>query len=217
MSDEKNCIMDPLTVLCKLALIYFMPDGTKLSINHYVLHLQEHTYYQCIERIINGDSRKDISHLYPPILKAIKWYILESDEQVQMDDQMKKDMMIIVKYSIKGLQKLQENTYENDVSVKLILQYFVNLLRDASNGIYSDDNTLKIIGETNVLSNTIKNKYNPDVIKSIANMMKDADKNTQQKSQQVPHERSLPERSLWVSPQGIPFIFFSISKRFLLF
>ena len=163
-----------------------MPDGTKLSINHYVLHLQEHTYYQCIERIINGDSRKDISHLYPPILKAIKWYILESDEQVHMDDQMKKDMMIIVKYSIKGLQKIQEITYENDVSVKLILQYFINLLRDASNGIYSDDNTLKITGETNVLSNTIKNKYNPDVIKSIANMMKDVDKNIQQKSQQTP-------------------------------
>jgi len=183
MSDEKNCIMDSLTVLCKLALIYFMPDGTKISINHYVLHLQEYSYYQWVERIFNGDSRKDISYLYPPILKAIKWYILDSPEKIQMDDQLKKDIMIIVKYAIKGLQKLQDITYENDVSIKIILQYFTNLLRDASNNIYCENNTLKIIGESNVLSNTIKNKYNPDVIKSIAGMMKDADKNENDKIQ----------------------------------
>lgn len=174
MNDDKMYIIDPLTMLCKLALIYFMPDGTKLSISHHVLHVQEYTCYQWVERMINGDTRRDMSNLYAPLIKVIKWYVLDGPEKIIMDETLKNAMNIIVNFCIKGLQKTQNVTYEKDMNMRITLQYFINLLRDASNGIWNEDNIVKMIGENNILSDKIKNNYDSKILNSIAKMMVDA-------------------------------------------
>jgi len=178
MNDEKNYIIDPFTMLCKLALIYFMPDCTKISINNHVLHLQEYTYYQWMERMVNGDNRKDISYLYSPIIKTIKWYIYDNPEKIPMDSTLQTDMKIIVGYCVKGLRKTQNITYEKDLMIKILLQYFINLINDASTGTLDENNMLNLSdsqNEPNILIDKIKNNYDSKIINSIAKMMKDAD------------------------------------------
>lgn len=176
MSDDKNYIIDPLTCLCKIALLYFMPEKTRLAINHHVLHIQKYDYYQWIERMKNGDSRIDISMLNTPLLKAIKWYILDNPERISMEKETIDNIHVIAHYSILALQKLQNYTYHNDQAIKIILQYFVNLLRDALQNSWNDDDCIKIESHINILSDKIKTNIDVQTIISISKMMSDADK-----------------------------------------
>lgn len=175
MTDDKSYIIDPFTSLCKVALLHFMPERTKLAINHHVLYVQGYSYYQWIERMKNGDSRVDISNLNIPFLKAIKWYIIENTEMASMDKDTIESIRIITHFAIKGMLKLQNCTYHNDNTIKIILQYFINLLRDSLNGIWHEENCVKIDNHTNILSDKIKNNFDPHMINSIAKMLSDAD------------------------------------------
>ena len=177
MADDKSYIIDPLTSICKVALLHFMPEGTRLAINHHTLCVQEYTYSQWLERMKNGDSRRDISNLNTPFLKAIKWYILNSEERAEMDDDLLASIRIITQFTIKGLTKLQKTTYSNDKGIKIILQYFINLFRDAINGEWREENIVKMDTDaTTILSEKIKNSYEPKTINSIAKMLDDANK-----------------------------------------
>ncbi|XWV26651.1 hypothetical protein QJ857_gp0409 [Tupanvirus soda lake] len=177
MADDKTYIIDPLTSLCKVALLHFMPGKTKLAISHHVLYVQGYSYYQWLERMKNGDSRIDISNLNTPFLKAIKWYILDDcPEKAAMDKELTNSIRTITHFTILGLSKLQNCTYNNDPAIKIILQYFINLLRDALDNIWSEDKCVKMDNNNNILSDKIKNNYEAHTINSIAKMLSDADK-----------------------------------------
>jgi len=176
MIDDKTYIIDPLTALCKLALLNFMSDGTKLSISHHILHIQEYSYIQGAMRMIHGDNRKDMSNINTPLLKVIKWYILDTDERISfIDDKVASSIKIIAFYAIKGLKKAQSTTYSNDMSMKIILQYFINMLNSALNGTWSEDFIIKNPTEGTILSDTIKKNYDAHTINTIAKMLTDAD------------------------------------------
>lgn len=174
MTDDKKCIIDPLTTLCKLAVLYFMPEKTKLGINHYILCIQGYSYFQWWERMTNGDNRKNIANLYIPIVKVIKWYILENEEKIELDAELEKNIRLISSFAIKGLQKLQLVTYNQDMTIKINLQYLINLLKDALNGRWNESNLIHIDGENNILSEKIKRVYDSNIINSIAKMLNDA-------------------------------------------
>ena len=130
MADDKKHILDPITCICKLALLHLLPDKTKLAIRHHVLHIHGHSCYQWLERLANGDSRIDISNLSGSLYTAAKWYIVEGADLVDMSEETSGHFRIIVEHSILGLKKLQ-GTYDNDVTIIIVLQYMVNLLQDA--------------------------------------------------------------------------------------
>lgn len=176
MADDKTYIIDPLTSVCKVALLDFMPDGTKLAIDHHTLRIHEYTYTQWLERMKNGDSRRDISNLNAPFLKAIKWYILDGEEKANIDDELGESIRTIMFFTVKGLKKLQNFTYQDDIGVKIILQYFVNLFTDALNDIWREESIVKINDGNSIVSGQIKNNYNADNIKQIAAMLTDASK-----------------------------------------
>ena len=177
MADDKSYIIDPLTSMCKVALLHFMPEGTRLAINHHTLCVQEYTYSQWLERMKNGDSRRDISNLNAPFLKAIRWYILESAERAELDEELVQSIHTIAEFTIKGLTKLKKTTYCNDIGIKIILQYFINLFRDAINGTWHEENIVKMNNDTaTLLSEKIKNNYEIKTINSIAKMLSDANK-----------------------------------------
>ena len=176
MIDDKSYIIDPLTALCKLALLNFMSDGTKLSISHHILHIQEYSYIQGAMRMINGDNRRDMSNINTPLLKVIKWYILDGEERIIFpDDKMANSIKIIASYAVKGLKKAQSSTYVNDISMKIILQYFINMLGSALNNTWSDDLIIKNPIEGSILTETIKKNYDSHTINTIAKMLTDAD------------------------------------------
>lgn len=176
MADDKSYIIDPLTSLCKVALLHFMAEKTRLAISHHVLYIQGYTYYQWMERMKNGDSRIDISNLNIPFVKAIKWYILDNPDKAEMDEELTESIRTITQFTIKGLTKLQSSTYYNDTAIKIILQYFINMLRDALDGVWNEDNTVKMDNHNSILSDKIKNNFEVHTINSIAKMLSDADK-----------------------------------------
>ena len=176
MIDDKSYIIDPLTSLCKIALLHYMPDGTKLAISHHTLHIQEYTYSQWLERMKNGDSRRDISNLNTPLLKAIKWYIIENSERVEMNKELQSSMETIAQYATKGLVKLQNRTYHTDKGIKIILQYFINLFHDAFNNKWNDNTTVKADTDSSILTEKIKNNFDANTINSFAKMLRDAEK-----------------------------------------
>lgn len=176
MLDDKNFIMDPLTSICKVALLHFMPEGTKLGIGHYSLCIQEYNYGQWLERMKNGDSRKDIAMLHTPFLKAIKWYLIDSDEKAKIDKDLAESIKNIVRYTIQGLSKLQKSTYHTDNGIKIILQYFINMFSDAINNNWSEEKIIPLdhSNEPNILTDKIKNNIDPQIIHSISKMFTDA-------------------------------------------
>lgn len=176
MSDDKNYILDPLTCLCKVALLHFMPEKTKLAIGKHVLIIQTNNYVQWFERFINGDERKDISNLNNPFIRAIKWYILDGPDKAVMDDGTAESIKIITHFAILGLFKLQNCTYNDDLTIKIVLQYFMNILRDALDGVWKDNTVVKF-DDRNIISERIKYNFDSDNIKSISSILLDAAKN----------------------------------------
>ena len=179
MIDDKSYIIDPSTALCKLALLYFMPEGTRISISHHILHIQEYSYMQGAVRRIHGDNRKDMSNLHIPLHKASKWYILDTDERVIFpDDKTTQSFRVSTYYAIKGLRKTQNTTYADDLCMRIILQYFINMLNSALTNTWSDDLIVKNPIDGSILTDTIKKNYDPQTISTVARMLSGADQPT---------------------------------------
>lgn len=173
MTDDKTYILDPLTCLCKIALLHFMPDKTKLAISNHVMHIQEYSYCQWVERMRNGDSRIDISHLNTPLIRAVEWYIVDGDDRIEMDAELIDSIQRIAGYAIQGLTKLQNCTYQSDNSIRIILQYFINILNDAQAGTWDASRYVKT-DPNSVLSEKIKHNFDANTVHSISRMFDDA-------------------------------------------
>jgi hypothetical protein len=121
----KNCIIDPLSCITKIALLQYLPDKTKLSIGNYIISIQEPSWpLQTIVRT-GYDSRDDLWFIYSPIIKAIEWYILDEN----FDKEMKESIQEIMRHTISGIDKLQQTYKEGNVV--LSLQLMKNLISDA--------------------------------------------------------------------------------------
>jgi hypothetical protein len=175
MADDKSYIIDPLTTLCKLALLHFMPEKTRVGIGHHVLHIQEYGYLQWMERKKNGDTRLDISNLIVPLIKSIRWYILDGNEKIIFDEDTAQSVRIIAGFAIKGFQKLQNGTYLGDDNINIVLQYFINMFRDALDGSWREENIVKINSTHNVLTDKIKNNLDLNTINFVAKTLSDAE------------------------------------------
>lgn len=175
MTDDKSCILDPLTCLCKIALLHFMPDKTRLSISNYVLTIQEYHYYQWIERMKNGDIRLDISNLNSSLLKCLKWYVLDGPERLVLDKKTLDAIQVIAQYAIKGFIKLQTGVYRDHQPVRIIIQYFINMIHDALDGVWDETRYINHDSRGS-LSERIKVGIDPLVIQSIGEMLINASK-----------------------------------------
>lgn len=133
---------DPLVCLCKLAILYFMPPGTKLAFGEHTIHIQAYTCYQWLERSLSRDSRTDISLLHCPLMQAIKHYLTEEAGE---------DIRTIARYSVKGLATMRDQTYSESDSVRIVLQYYINHLQSALSGTWKEENCLSPVPPVTVL------------------------------------------------------------------
>lgn len=152
---SKKQILDPLSCLCKIAILTFYNKGTKISIKNNIILFSQADNIQWIKRAYYGDGKNDISTLYNPILKAIDWYILNRDEDINIEP-----IKNIIKYAIIGLDKLQ-STYENG-NVILAIKFLKNNLNMCLNDNFTIDDFVFI----NEIKNT-ENVINYDKIKKI--------------------------------------------------
>lgn len=177
MTECASLITDPLTTISKLALLYFLPTGTKISIRNNILDIQTPCLVQSVIRTYNRDNRMEIANLNASLLKAVKWYILNSDEKVDVDEYTSEYLLNIFKYAIKGLHKMQQDTYSDDISINIILQYMINILVSAINNTWNENCCVEIKNDYGILTDKVKNDYDPQIVKSISTLFIDTENN----------------------------------------
>ena len=70
-TDQKNVILEPLSCVLKLSLLFYKPLGTKLSITKNSIVYNDPNVYQGIMRTYTGDSRDDLHNLCYPLMISL--------------------------------------------------------------------------------------------------------------------------------------------------
>ena len=156
---KSDSIIDPLTCLIRLAILNFKPSNTKISIKDNRITYNDPNILQGTIRWTNGDNREDIHNIYNPIIKAMKWYNLEDE-----------NIITILKYSIKGLQKLKDS-YEINSTIVHSIDYYIKYIEDnmtIEQEKYTEENSLFI---------EIKNLWNNREINIINNILLELEDN----------------------------------------
>jgi hypothetical protein len=110
-------ILDPLSVIIKLAILSNKPIGTKICIDKNIIFLQEPGPFQAFCRLIFKSNKTDLQYLYNPIETACKKYLTKQNTKI-------KDLFKCAQH---GILKLIE-TYKNCSIIKLCLNYYFTLI-----------------------------------------------------------------------------------------
>ena len=126
MPDDNNlsvqkCILDPLSVIIKLAIINNKPIGTKIRIDNNVIYLQEPGPFQSLCRFIFKNTKADIHYLYNPIELACQQFLTKEfiKENPKIQD--------LFKCAQNGLLKLSE-TYKSCSMMGMCINYYISII-----------------------------------------------------------------------------------------
>ena len=114
-------ILDPLSVIVKLAILSNKPVGTKLHIGTNNVYIQEPGIWQPIYRYSFNTNKTDLQYLYNPIELACKKYLTE--EYVKNYPNISK----LFECAQNGLNKLSE-TYKHYSMIRLCLNYYNGII-----------------------------------------------------------------------------------------
>ncbi len=117
ITDHESYILDPLSVIIKLAIIGHKPIGTKILISNKIVYLQEPGIFQGICRYYYKTSKTCIHFLYNPIQIACEQYL--SDEYITKNPK----IIDLFTCAQKGINNLCE-TYKSSAIIKICLNYF---------------------------------------------------------------------------------------------
>jgi len=126
---NKN-LLDPLTVIIKLAILSNKPVGTKVLIKNGIIHIQDPGFFQAITRYVYKTTRNDLMYFYNPIQIACKQYLHQG-----VHDQNPKMMELFISAQY-GLLQLME-TYRGNNVIHLCLNYYHSLIENSVKQIYS--------------------------------------------------------------------------------
>lgn len=198
-NDKSNIrlyILDPLTVIIKLAILSNKPIGTKLLIKDNVIYLQEPGIFQSITRYYYSSNKSDLQYMYNPINIACQTYL--SKDNIIRNKRIKQ-LFICAE---NGLKKLIE-TYKNCSIISLCLNYYYTIIDNYVEETYNDkifhkdsmtpyyttellescfklwtDEKIKIILDLiTFLNNDTSDAY--ENVKSLENIINNVDKNIQ--------------------------------------
>ena len=185
---ENDFLLDPLSVIIKLAILSNKPVGTKICILNNLIHIQEVGPFQSFVRYWLKNNKSDLHYLYNPIEIAC-------DNFLSMDIIDEHPTIIaLFNSALKGIDKLKE-TYKEHSMVILCLNYYANIisnyLGDNFNGdLFREDNISELYTDDLVekLNNRWTNEklvvvlelnnYLSNNINCIETFMKNIDKDT---------------------------------------
>jgi len=134
--NVKSLILDPLTVIVKLAILNNKPVGTKLLIQNNNIHFQEPGPFQSICRMIYQSNKTDLQYIYNPINIACINYLsknfLEKYPRI-------KQLFLCAQ---NGLKKLIE-TYKTCSIITITLNYYYALITNHIQQIYNENMFIK--------------------------------------------------------------------------
>ena len=116
-------ILDPLSVIVKLAILRNKPVGTKLRITDNVFYIQEPGPFQALCRLYFNSGKTDLQYLYNPIQLACSAFL-----NARFCDRTP-GIRKLFQCAIAGLERLKE-TYKACPVIVLCLNYYINLIEN---------------------------------------------------------------------------------------
>jgi len=193
----KTFILDPLSVIVKLAILSNKPVGTKLLIQNNVIYFQEPGPFQSLCRMVYKSNKTDLQYIYNSINIACLHFLSKSF--VEKTPRIK-NLFLCAQH---GLKKLIE-TYKSCSIITITLNYYYILLsnhiqqtynenmfiRDNFTNYYTSniidllnkqwtDEKIKIV--LDIIAFLLKYRDNPNNVKSLETIMDSIDANTQVK------------------------------------
>jgi len=166
IKHNTNIILDPLSVIIKLAIICNKSNGTKILIKDGIVHIQEPGLFQGITRYINKTNRYDLQYLYNPIFFACKYFL---NKEARKKNPEMVDLFICAQ---NGISRLIE-TYKGNTIIRICLNYcFVildNYIKEIYNPIFRDDDITKLY--TNEILSKLNEIWTPEKMKIVLDMI----------------------------------------------
>ena len=145
-------VLDPLSVIIKLAIISNKPIGTKICIDNNIIYLQEPGPFQALCRYVFKSNKTDIQYLYNPIELACQIYL--TDQIIKQNPKIKD----LFKCAQNGLLKMIE-TYKTCSVMRICLNYYLSLI---SNHIEEKNN------DNLFLKDNMTTFYTTDILSKVA-------------------------------------------------
>jgi hypothetical protein len=127
----KLFLLDPLSVIIKLAILSNKPIGTKLLIQNNVVYFQEPGWFQSATRYFYNTNKTDLQYMYNPIQIACATFL--SKESVQKTPRMK-SLFICAQIGLKNLIE----TYKTCSILTLCLNYYYAIITNYVEQKYND-------------------------------------------------------------------------------
>jgi hypothetical protein len=118
-------IVDPLSLIVKLAIVGKKPVRTKISIMNHSIVIHEPGIFQGIVRYYNNSTKQDLHHLQTPIEVACMQYIIQTTYASHREL-----VVSLFHNAVVGLEKLAE-TYRDDSLVVLCINHYINIIHNA--------------------------------------------------------------------------------------
>lgn len=163
----KLYILDPLTVIIKLAILGNKPVGTKLIIHNNILYFQEPGPFQSLCRYVYNTNKTDIQYLYNPIEIAAVHFL--SKDYIAKTPRIK----TLFTAAQRGLDKLMD-TYRNSPIIRLCLHYYWVIIENHLSQTYNesifrkDGMSILYVKDT---VDTLNSMWTPDKIKIILDLI----------------------------------------------
>ena len=130
--NVKSFILDPLSVIIKLAIISNKPVGTKIMIQNNVIFLQEPGIFQAFCRYVLNTNKCDLQYMYNPIHAACQHFLKK--DYIDATPRIKS----LFKCAQLGIEKLKE-TYKDYSTICLSLNYFYIIINNFVEQIYNEN------------------------------------------------------------------------------
>ena len=123
----KQYILDPFSVIVKLAVLSKKPVGTKILIQDNCIYFQEPGIFQGISRSYYNSNKIDLQYLYNPIYQACECFLKED----------RKKYNLLFNFALEGIHRLME-TYSNCSILGLCLRYYHCIIEQYIDAIEND-------------------------------------------------------------------------------
>jgi len=191
----KTFILDPLSLIVKLAILSNKPVGTKLLIKNNVIYFQEPGPFQSLCRMIYKSNKTDLQYIYNPINIACLHFLSKSF--IEKTPRIK-NLFLCAQNGLKKLIK----TYKSCSIITITLNYYYVLLSNHIQQTYNEnmfikdnftnyytsniidrmhkqwsDEKIKVV--LDIIAFLLKYSDNPNNVKSLETIMDSIDANTQ--------------------------------------
>jgi hypothetical protein len=171
LDNSIQCVLDPMSVIIKLAILSNKPVGTKLLIKNNVVYFQEPGMFQSFCRKLYNSNKNDIQYLYNPIHKACICFLYKNPNGMNVERLNRIKKLFLCAQN--GLKKLME-TYRHSNIIVITLNYFYVLMTNHLNQTFNESMFLNdplTHRYPPMLCSSLNQKWSEDKIKVVLGMI----------------------------------------------